>query len=394
MVGSGGLRAALVASVTGAASIAGAAAHAQTHMPTVVIGRIASEKSCTVYQESSGRSAMAATPYGVAASESWRTWLVKDCVDNFATIRTSLEAALASSGKFAVKTGGRGYTLTGTISQVGGDGGPAPPVPSSSGGYSIASRQMFVSMDVTLRDPSGRIVYGGLLTKHLETGSAIHTLGLDTRSSQSGEAVYTELQHQVALAAARLAAFHIDPLRVVGGDGRAIRLNYGSPLLTLGTIVHATSPDGATTVRYTVTAASPEGATAEVDGEGRPWPHRTRRPRQHRRGGRPCGQRAADQEGRSAVGADCLCTPLFASRSSRRQCRIPQGGRISARMRRRRPHRLAGVRPDLSTRLSTPPKPGVSSADPSMERARGHAALRGRERSSWPRGASDLRPFH
>jgi hypothetical protein len=250
---------------------AAAAAKAQSRMPSIVVGRIASQKSCTVYQQSAGRSALVATPYAIAASASWRTWLVKDCVDNFATIRTSLEAALGSTGKFAVKTQGQGYTLTGTISQVGGDGGPAPDAAPPPGGYYVSSRQMFVSMDVTLRDSSGRIVFGGLLTKHLETGSNIQTPGLQSRSSQSGEAVYTELQHEVALAVARLVAFRIEPLKVQSVDGRRIRLNYGSPLLTLGAVVHVTSADGSTMVRYVVRSASPESATAEVDGEIGDW---------------------------------------------------------------------------------------------------------------------------
>jgi hypothetical protein len=239
---------------------------------TVVVGKIASEKSCKVYQEWGGRSAFVATPYVLAAASSWRTWLVKDCVDNFNTIRTSVEAALASSGKFSVKTSGGGaYTVSGAISQVGGgDGGPVPDVPTASNAFSTASTQMFVSIDVTVRNSAGRIVYGGLLTKHIETGSNIKTPGLETSSSQSGEALYTVLQHEVALAVARVVAFHIDPLRVVSTDEKEIHLNYGSPLLTLGTIVHVTSPDSGT-VRYAITASSPEGATAEVDGERGDW---------------------------------------------------------------------------------------------------------------------------
>ena len=48
-----------------------------------------------------------------------------------------------------------------------------------------------------------------------------------------------------------------------------IRLNYGSPLLTLGAIVTcATSPDGGATVRYNVVSADSGGATAEKDGDG------------------------------------------------------------------------------------------------------------------------------
>ena len=240
---------------------------AQSKLPTITIGSIKTEKACTLYEESAGRSAVVATRNVIAASESWRTWLVRDCVDNFATIRTSLQAALASSGKFAIKTQGSAYTLSGTVSQVGGDPGPAPNAPPSGDGFSISSRSIFVSMEVTLRDSSGRIVYGGLLTKHLETGSSIKTQGQRTSNSQSGEAVYTELQNQVALAVARLVAFRITPLKVVANDDGEIRLNYGSPLLTLGSIIQATSPDGGAMVRYSVTSSDPNESIAKIDQE-------------------------------------------------------------------------------------------------------------------------------
>jgi hypothetical protein len=241
-------------------------AWAQSSMPSIVVARISSEKACTLYQESAGTSSMVATPYMVAASQSWRTWLVKDCVDNFATIRGSLQAALASTGKFNVKTAGAGYTLSGAISQAGEEGGGV-----SSTGYSVSSQKMFASMNVTLRDPSGRTVYGGLFTKHMEIGSGSRAQGVETQSGQSGEAIYTELQNQAALAVARLVAFHIVPLKVVSANGKTIQLNYGLPLLALGAIVHVTSPDGATTIRYTVTSAGPEGAAARVDGEVGDW---------------------------------------------------------------------------------------------------------------------------
>lgn len=260
-------------------------ASAQT--PTISIGRITAHQNCKVYQESAGRSAVVARRDTVAAAaadgsgavaavaqretvaavSSWRTWLVKDCVSDFPSIRTSLQAALAASGKLIVKSGGGKYVLSGAISQVGGDENPATNTVSTST-YSISSQKIFVSMEVTLRDDSGRIVYGGLLTKHLEVGSNIQTPGMETSSSQSGEAVYTELQNQVALAVARLTAFHIVPLQVVGNDGRQIRLNYGAPLLTLGTMVDASSPDGMTKIRYNVVSADAGGATAEKYGEG------------------------------------------------------------------------------------------------------------------------------
>src|ERR1700761_6424817 len=244
-------------------------AQAQSGRPSISVGRITAEQSCTLYQESAGRSDLVATPWAVAESSSWRTWLVRDCVQNFATIRASLQAALASSGKFTVGSSGGRYTVTGAISQIGGNLGPAPDVPTSPGGFSVSSTQIFASIEVTLKDASGRIVYGGLLTKHLETGSNIQTPGLATSSSQSGEAVYTELQNQVALAVARLVAFHIEPLRVVSNEGNQIELNYGSPLLSLGTVVHAFGPGGAK-LRYLVTSAGPDSSTAELKGDGDP----------------------------------------------------------------------------------------------------------------------------
>jgi hypothetical protein len=244
-------------------------AQAKSPLTSVVVGRVTSQKTCTLYQESAGHAERVITRHVYAESESWRTWLVKDCVTNFATIRTSLEAALASSGKFSVKRSGKGFTVSGVVGQVGGSDAPLPRETPVTTGFSVASRDIFASMDITLRDPAGRMIYGGLLTKHLETSSTMETKGFSSYSNQSGEAVYTQLQHELALAAARLVAFHIEPLRVTSVHDRQIELNYGSPLLTLGTIVDVAGPSGAT--RYYVTSASPDGATAQLHGETGDW---------------------------------------------------------------------------------------------------------------------------
>jgi hypothetical protein len=267
--------------------------------PTITIGKITAHQNCKVYQESEGHSAMvarrdtvvasqdkaaavatrdgmaaerqnttvAASRTTVAAVSSWRTWLVKDCTNDFPTIRNSLQAALAASGKLAVTGGGGRYVLSGAISQVGGGDEPATQT-MSTGGFSVASQSIFVTMDVTLKDGSGRIVYGGSLTKHLEIGSNIQTAGMESGSSMSGEATYSQLQSQVALAVARLAAFHIVPLQVAGKEGDQIRVNYGAPLVPLGMVLHATSPDGFASVRYDVTSASADGAIAQKQGDG------------------------------------------------------------------------------------------------------------------------------
>jgi hypothetical protein len=242
------------------------AAHAQPRATTLTVGKLSAEKTCTLYQESAGSSAVAVDAYGAVAVDSWRTWLVKDCVSNFATLRSSLEAALASSGHVALRPKGGAYTVSASLSQVGQDGGP--PQGNPNGAYSVSTQGVFATAQVTVRDAAGRTVFGDVVTKHMETASDIRTSGLRSGSSQSGEAVYTELQNEIALTIARAVAFHIDPLRVVDGAGKQIRLNYGPPLLKLGAIVEVSRPGGASSLRYLVDSADGAGATAHQDSEG------------------------------------------------------------------------------------------------------------------------------
>lgn len=256
-------RAILAAALVALAALAPTTAQARE---AVTVGRVTTTQTCTLYREYAGEAGVVATPWMVAAAASWRSWLVKDCVDNFASFRRSIEAALASTGKLAVGRGG--YIVDAVLSQVS-DGGPAERAPDMGvRGYQVNSAYMFVNLDVTLRDRSGRIIYGGLLTKRLETGASISTGGFRVDQSTGGQAVYGALQQQVALALARIVAFKIVPLVATANEGREIRLNYGSPLLVLGTTVQMTSPDGGAVIRYNVTSSSPEMATAEQDSEG------------------------------------------------------------------------------------------------------------------------------
>lgn len=251
-------------------TLAQVASAQETRGPSLRVGNISSAKTCKLYQESEGRSGVLASPFVIGAYSSWRTWLVKDCVDNFASIRTSLEAALAATGKFTIRETSGAYTVEGRISEVSGGNEPAPNAPNPGDGYAYATSAMFVNMDVTLRDSKGRIVYGGLLTKHLETGFDVKSGTFRAWGSRSGEGLYTQIQHQVALAVARLVSFRLVPLRVISGEGKKIQLNYGGALMPLGTIVQATSPDGTATMRYLVTSATSDFATAIVDGGGDP----------------------------------------------------------------------------------------------------------------------------
>lgn len=263
------VRAFRLAALLAAAAAGPAPAQAQEDRPTISIGRISSAKSCTYFQESAGRAGVVVTPYAAAGFASWRTWWVKDCVDNFATMRASLEAALAASG--GVDLGPRGgYVVSATLSEVsGGPGGAAPNAPDmGEGGFSYATSGMRINANVSVRDRAGRVVFGSLLTKTIETGFDAKVGRFQASANESGQALYGRLQNEVALALARSVAFHFTPLKVVGGDGRQIRLNYGTPLLALGTIVEATSPDGGTFVRYNVVSAADGSALARVEGGG------------------------------------------------------------------------------------------------------------------------------
>ncbi len=237
--------------------------------PAMSVGRISSAKSCTYFQESAGRAGIVVTPYVAAGFASWRTWWVKDCVDNFATMRSSLEAALAASGSVDLGPGGD-YVVSATLSDVsGGPGGAAPNAPDrGEGGFSYTTAGMRINADVKVRDRSGRIVFGTLLTKTIETGYDVKVGRFQASGNESGQALYGRLQNEVALALARAVAFHFNPLKVIGGDGRQIQLNYGAPLLSLGTTVQATSPDGATMVRYNVVSAADGSALARAEGGG------------------------------------------------------------------------------------------------------------------------------
>jgi len=228
---------------------------------TVAIGKISSERSCTTYQMSSGSSAMVVTPRLIAARASWRTWLVRDCVNNFATFRTTLEAALASSGTLAVGPRGR-YSVTVSLSELGSASDSASNADSSSN-----SGDVVMSLDMTVRDAGGRIIYGGNITKHLETSSNYNSGSNASSSEQSGRTVYTQIQQQIAQAVARTVAFKLVPPAVTAVQGRKIQLNYGAPLVTLGMPVMVTTRGGEI-LRYRVSAAVPGHAMADAYGGG------------------------------------------------------------------------------------------------------------------------------
>lgn len=259
--GSDLLALAILATMTAAGS-----ARAQS-LPVVRIAAVESEKECHLYEVTDGASATVVTRRAMATVTSWRSWLVRDCVDNFSGLRAALEAALASSGKVAVGPQGDSYALTVRISDVTGGGGPAPEPGGDARGFGFSSSQMAVTTSFSLRDRAGRTVSGDVFTKQIETAYRGQVGGLEMSSSESGRGLYARLQEDVAMAVARKVAFAIEPARVVAVDGNRVRVSYGYPLLKLGTVLQVTDTDGFAPSRYLVISSNQGSAIAELDGD-------------------------------------------------------------------------------------------------------------------------------
>ncbi len=226
---------------------------------TVSIGRIQTTQTCQYFQESEFSSGLVASPWFLASQTYWRTWWVKDCMDNFPTFQTTLEAALASSGHIRV---GRGqYKVNVSLSSIG----------SAEAGTTTTysddqSSGIFATYDTTIQDSSGAIIYGGSSKSKIDTFESFATEDTASFSSMSGEATYNVLQQQLAYAIARSIAFKVSPIRVTAVDEDRVRLNYGKNFLPIGSSLEIHG-GGLYGVRYRVVSAIGDSAIAEVDGD-------------------------------------------------------------------------------------------------------------------------------
>jgi hypothetical protein len=122
-------------------------------------------------------------------------------------------------------------------------------------------------MSVNVADRTGKIVFGAPVVADLETASAAAVRDTASIDLSSGEGLYSLLQRQVAMVAARKVAFHFAPLLVIQGGGRKIQLNYGGALLEVGGVLTVTSPDGFSSARYRITSVGDRSALAEQVGD-------------------------------------------------------------------------------------------------------------------------------
>lgn len=280
------------------AALGGTAAQAQTMSPAPVrVGAIETAQECTMYEgvryknetrsrgSSSGYvagggsgyanaygaggsgyyAAGGSSSYSSSSKTSFETFFVKDCISHFEGIRAALQSALASSDSVVVRPGG--YVLTGRVEDVVPTGSGYVDQAASGRQYGSVSTGLRVTMSVKVADKAGRIVFGAPVVTEIETSSYGEARGSANVSVASGEGLYSLLQRQIAMVAARQVAFHFRPLEVVNLGGKKIQLNYGGPLLEVGTMLSVTSPDGSSAARYRITSTGAGTALARQVGD-------------------------------------------------------------------------------------------------------------------------------
>lgn len=258
------LRGAALAAIL-AAILAATSAPLAAQSRTVQVGPVTSVETCTYFQNREGAVAAYADHWFAGFAASWRSWWVKDCQDRFVTFRASLAAALASTGR--LKIGSGGYSVSVSLSNLN-EGRPAPDAgPVGEDGYSISRSWASVGVDLLVRDRGGSVIYGAPFVKKIETGYDIQTGNERSWGTNTGPAMMAEMQSEVALAIARVVTFKIDPLVVTGVDGTDIALNYGSPILKIGDLVSVEGANGLRGLRYKVVSTGSNSAVAEVEGD-------------------------------------------------------------------------------------------------------------------------------
>jgi hypothetical protein len=245
----------------------------------VSIGSFASQQRCTVYMVTSGseamiadhRSAAAASAYDFAAAtrtrvawaRQWRTDLVHDCVDNFQGLRDSLTAALTASGVIVVvPPGTRGaLVLSGRVSDVG-----TATSATTERGNANSNNDATLTVDLSLAAPGGRQLFGSSIVKTRTFDEQNQSSDFSSSRTQNDAATYAMLQRELTLAVARAVIFHVNPIRVVSNTGRRVRVNYGAPLLTIGSSVSLDGGLSRGVIRGTVVGVGMGFAEVEAAG--------------------------------------------------------------------------------------------------------------------------------
>lgn len=228
--------------------------------PVVKVAGIESDSDCTLYESY------------------WGSWLVIECQKQFRQLREGLQSALIETGRMSLSTSRNGVdvprpnlVVTGRVQGLGFEKSRA-----TAADYCVAGTRVKGSLDLRVREAgTNRVVHAATIARSVEVSGHVVAGGGSCSSSSGRPEHYDLLQRELALTAARTIAFKLQPLRVSGAQGRTISLNYGAPLLKLGTILQVMTASGAP-AKYRVTStlgnqsyASPMGV-AEIVAPGAP----------------------------------------------------------------------------------------------------------------------------
>nr|WP_314447367.1 hypothetical protein [uncultured Sphingomonas sp.] len=223
--------------------------------PVVKVAAIESDSDCTLYESY------------------WGTWLVIECQKQFRQLREGLQSALVETGQMSLSTSKNGVdvprpnlVVSGRVQGLGFENSRT-----TAAGYCVAGTRVKGSLDLRVREAgSNRVIHAVTVSRSVEVSGHVVAGGGSCSSSNGRREHYDLLQRELALTAARTLAFKIQPLRVSGSQGRMISLNYGSPLLKLGTILQVMTASGIP-AKYRVTGtlggqsyASPMGVAGTV----------------------------------------------------------------------------------------------------------------------------------
>jgi hypothetical protein len=267
--------------VYGACSSASHAQMAQDqNFVTMNVSEISSQLDCTIYEESSGtdttltrsRTGVYSDPFFAVGIEStaqatystWETWYVKDCVDHFPSLKSSLQAALTDpNGPILVVRNKPEYHLTGALSATSTESGPS--VKDEDTGLSISSNRMKLHFSFTVQDSKGRVVFASAVQSHINENSDVSLGQTSIKERADGEGLYTALEQRLAKEVARRIAFHFKPIKAQTFVKDRIELNYGANFLPVGSILTAIS-DRLNSVNLRVVAVNSQKAIAIVEG--------------------------------------------------------------------------------------------------------------------------------
>lgn len=233
---------------------------APAHAASMVAGPWASVESCQVYAVSWGRELAWSDPSSVGVARQWGTDLYRDCANQFSELRRTIAAVLGSANMSGGHdpTAGRGYTLTGRVLQISHESSNFV-----GGGVAMAKENLVISIEFSVMNRGGRVVYGGTIRKRFPVSSQTEGATTSYSVQQSGDGIYSMVQQEVAQAVVRASLFRIDPLRVIANNGRRLKLNYGSDLLPMGSAIGVDTEGGMGTALLNVIGGTSDGVLVE-----------------------------------------------------------------------------------------------------------------------------------